>query len=262
MQRLKKMMKVSLIFFLLLGALQANVLNKKAKFYTSFGYNRSAYSNSDITLQGDDYKYVLSDVKASDRQTPLSITYITDITIPQFNFKIGYFIDNTQSISIGADHMKYVVDVPQKTSITGIDHQGNTHTNGTVELDNFLAFEHTDGLNYINLAYNKFFHLWVNDSKTQAFSLFAGAGAGVLIPRTNVTLIGRENRQDAFRLAGYGLDIQGGAHYDFYTNFFLRSELKSGYISMTSISTSSNPNDKAIQSFTFLEYSLSLGYMF
>jgi hypothetical protein len=256
------MKKIILVIVLLLSSIEADVLDKAGKYYVYYGYNKSVYSNSDIAFKGDGYDYTLLDVKATDRQSDFSLKYLTEITIPQFNFRIGYFIDDTQSISIGTDHMKYVVEVPQKVKINGRDHQGNTHTNGNIELDNFLAFEHTDGLNYINVAYNKFYPVWKNEIGTQAVSLFAGAGLGVLVPKSNVTLIGYKERSDEFKLAGYGVDVQGGMHYDFAENFFLRGELKTGYINMPGIATTNNSSDEASQDFTFFEYSISLGYQF
>lgn len=250
------------LFILTLSIVEADVLNKKGKWYGYWGYNLSQYSNSDITFKGDTYEYTLYDVSASDRQTALSATYLTEITIPQFNVRFGYFIDDRQSISFGTDHMKYVVDRPQSVSINGTDHQGTSHTNGQIQLDNFLDFEHTDGLNYFSIAYNYFYPLWQDESKSHAFSIFMGAGAGILVPRSNITLIGYEDREDEFKLAGYGLDVQTGFHLDMYENFFLRGELKAGYISMPSISTTDNSSDSASQSFNFLEYSFSLGYTF
>jgi hypothetical protein len=259
---LKKGFFIGLIFTLSILELEADVLDKKGKWYGYWGYNLSQYSNSDISFKGDTYNYTLYDVSASDRQTKFSATYITEITIPQFNLRFGYFIDDRQSISFGTDHMKYVVDTPQTVTITGTDHQGTLHNNGEIPLDNFLAFEHTDGLNYFSLAYNYFYPLWEDGSKQHAFSVFVGAGAGILVPRSNITLIGYEEREDEFKLAGYGVDVQTGFHLDMYESFFLRGEVKGGYMSMPSISTTDNSSDSASQSFNFIAYSFSLGYTF
>jgi hypothetical protein len=256
------MKKLVLMLMLMVSGATADVLNKSGKYFLSYGYNRALYSKSDIHFKGNTYDYTLYNVKATDRQTSFSLTYFTDITIPQFNFKLGYYIDDTQSITIGTDHMKYVVSVPQNVKIKGVDHQGNTHSDNQVELDHFLAFEHTDGLNYINVAYNKFYPIWVNENKTQAVSLFSGAGVGILFPKSNVTLIGYSQRNDEFKVAGFAADIQGGIHYDVTESIFIRGELKAGYINMPSISTSNNASDSASQHFTFFEYSLSLGYQF
>ncbi|MDQ7047779.1 MAG: hypothetical protein Q9M39_09315 [Sulfurovum sp.] len=245
-----------------MNVLHADVLDKEGKYFVSWGWNLSDYSKSDISFKGDGYDYTLRDVSASDRQTTLGWVYITEQTIPQYDIRVGYFFTDTDSIVFGVDHMKYVVDSPQVVQISGTDHQGVSHSDGSIQLDGFLKFEHTDGLNYINVAYNKFFPIWQDASRQHALTLFAGAGAGVLIPRSNITLIGYEDRKDDFKLAGYGLDIQGGLHVDLYENFFMRGELKTGYINMPYISTSRNSRDEASQDFFFAQYSFSLGYTF
>lgn len=247
---------------LIISIQQADILNKAGKYFIYYGYNRATYSNSNIHFKGNTYNYTLYNVQAKDRQSNLAWKYLIEITIPQYNFRIGYFLDDTQNISIGVDHMKYVVKVPQKTKINGTDHQGHMHNNNTIELNNFLAFEHTDGLNYINISYNKFYPIWENKLKMQAVSLFVGGGAGIMFPRSNVTLIGYKSRNDKFKIAGYGADVQGGANYDFTKNFFLRTEFKAGYIDMPYIATTNSSKDTASQNFTFFEYSLSIGYQF
>ena len=255
----KKLLLMALLFSL---SAEAGVLNKKGKWYGYWGYNMSNYSDSTIEFKGNSYDYTLFDVEASDRQNTFSSTYITDITIPQFNVRVGYFFDDRQSISFGLDHMKYVVDVPQTVKINGKDHQGVTHSNAEIPLDNFLSFEHTDGLNYWSVAYNYFYPVWEDESQKHALSLFVGAGVGFLLPRSNVTLIGYEDKEDEFKLAGYGQDVQGGFHFDFYEDFFLRGELKGGYIYMPDVSTTDNSSDTASHGFSFFEYSISFGYTF
>lgn len=84
--------------------------HQKGKLYAYWGWNRGWYTNSDISFKGNDYDFNLNKVVAKDRQTPFSLnSYLnpTLITIPQYNFRIGYFISENYDISFGADHMKY-----------------------------------------------------------------------------------------------------------------------------------------------------------
>lgn len=256
-----KLFLVSIVFFT--ASLDADVLNKKGRFFTSFGYNGSSYSNSDIHFKGKNYDYTLYDVKASDRQSPLGIVYLTDITIPQFNFHIGYLFADNQSVIFSIDHMKYVMDTPQIVKIQGTDHQGNKHSSKEdIELDNFIYLEHTDGLNYLNFAYNYYFNIYTSQNKEHGILAFVGGAAGVLIPRSNIKLYGHSDRKDEFKVAGYGLDIQGGIQFIIYNNYYLRLETKYGYINMPYISTSPDNDDVASQSFRFNQYNFTFGYMF
>ena len=48
--------------------------NKKGSYYITWGYNRSAYANSDIRFVGPGYDFTLLNAKALDAPTPLSIS--------------------------------------------------------------------------------------------------------------------------------------------------------------------------------------------
>lgn len=83
-------------------------------------------------------------------------------------------------------------------------------------------------------------------------SFFEGAGVGVLIPRTNTTLLNKE-RYDEFHLAGYGLNALIGLNATFYNIFFIQTEFKGGFINMPSIRTTSLRDDSANQHFLFTQ---------
>jgi len=255
-------MKILIILIFIISSVSSGVLDKKGKIQISWGWNKSIYTQSDIHFTGANYDYTLYGVKASDRQTPFGWIYLREQTIPQYNLRIEYFIDDHQAISFNVDHMKYVMDRPQVANIDGLDHLGKQHTNDNIELLGFLALEHTDGLNYINVAYNYFYPLWEDNTHQHAISIFAGGGVGILVPRSNITLEGYEDTKDEFKLVGYGLDLQSGLQIDLYNDFFIRGEVKGGYINMPNISTSIQSQDKASQSFGFFEYSIAFGYRF
>ncbi len=94
-----------LIPALLAGQTRTETAYKKGTFYAFWGWNRAAYSNSDIHFKGNDYDFTLYRVKAHDRPTPFSYHnyfQIDRITIPpQTNFKIGYFFKDNMAINIG-----------------------------------------------------------------------------------------------------------------------------------------------------------------
>ncbi len=46
-------------------------LVKKGTFYVYWGWNRSLYTNSDISFQGPNYDFTLEKVAAADRPSPL-----------------------------------------------------------------------------------------------------------------------------------------------------------------------------------------------
>ncbi|MEE9408780.1 MAG: hypothetical protein V3V28_11975 [Polaribacter sp.] len=75
----------------------------------------------------------MQDVTAQD--TPSKFTFkkyfgIKNLTKPQTNARIGYFFKENYTISIGIDHMKYVVDNDQFVDINGNINIGNTKYDG------------------------------------------------------------------------------------------------------------------------------------
>lgn len=246
--------------------------SNKGKFYAFWGWNRGWYTNSDIEFTGSNYNFKLNDVNASDRQTPFDFgTYFNPatITIPQTNFRLGYFISDKIDISFGVDHMKYVMVSIQETEISGQINDG-TEYDGTYLNDNFeinkpfLEFEHTDGLNYLNFEITRnddiseIFNLNFNPKKIQIHTLF-GFGIGAMMPKSNVTLWNNE-RNDDFHFAGYGFAGKVGLNITVFKHFFIRSEYKGGFIDMPDIRTSPDPIDRASQHFFFRQLNFNVGF--
>jgi len=242
--------------------------SKKGSFSFYWGWNRAMYSNSDISFKGNNYDFTLFDVEAMDRQSKFDLgLYLNPgtITIPQYNLRIGYYLNDKYDISIGVDHMKYVMRAWQASTIDGTITNSGTAYDGSYSnasfmiKPNFLMFEHTDGLNYINTEIRRNDKLYNREKLTVSF--IEGFGGGVLVPRTNTTLLNNP-RYDQFHLAGFGLGAMIGLNVEFINHIFIQTELKAGYINMPSIRTTMFTSDIAKQSFNFLQTNVVFGYRF
>lgn len=238
---------------------------QKGKLYFYWGWNWDWYSHSNIHYTGDQYDFNLLDVAALDKPKKFSFgAYFNPgvATIPQYNFRIGYFISDHLSVSLGTDHMKYVVTPDQVVSISGYIEDSETVYDGVYSEEDialstdFLQLEHTDGLNYINVDVRRFDNLF-NWGKI-SINLTEGLGGGVLLPKTNSTLLNYDT-YDEFHLAGYGFSGLVGLNLTFFKNFFLQSEFKAGYINMPDIRTTSDTVDKASQDFLFYQLNFVFG---
>ena len=246
--------------------------SNKGKMFFYWGWNWAGYSNSDITFKGDNYNFTLSNVSANDRPTKFSFNdyfHPGRITIPQTNLRIGYYFHDKYSISFGVDHMKYVMPQNQNVKINGTIATGEgfdgVYNGETISLtEDFLKFEHTDGLNYVNFELRR--HDDISDfigmtSKNFQLNTMLGAGLGVMYPRTNTTLMGRE-RSDRFHISGWGSGIVAGLNFTFFKHFFIQTELKGGYIHMGDIRTTTKKSDSASQNFFYLERMFVFGARF
>jgi hypothetical protein len=245
----------------------------KGKFYIFWGGNRESFSKSDIRFKGEDYDFTLYDVAAHDKPKGFHIDYFnpTRMTIPQTNFRIGYFITDKYNISIGFDHMKYVMHNDRRVAYSGYyPNAGSYNENpadGQLTLDeDFLLFEHTDGLNYVNTEISrvdditKYLSKTIDTDKFQ-INLTEGIGGGFLYPKTNTTLLGKE-RYDEFHVSGFGVSAKVGLNFTFFKYFFIQTELKGGYIEMNDIRTTKDKADSAEQNFWFLQRILVIGGIF
>lgn len=247
--------------------------HNKGKFFLYWGGNRGYYSKSDIQFKGNHYNFTLSDVSAIDKPKGWHIDYINPLrmTIPQTNARIGYFISDHYSVSTGVDHMKYVMKQDQTVKIngyingTGTPHDGTYNNNDKVLTEDFLTFEHTDGLNYVTIEFSRVDDIsklfGIRNTDVFQLNLTEGLGTGVLYPRTDTKLLNKE-RYDEFHIAGYGFSAKAGLHLVFFKHFLLVGELKGGYINMYDVRTTNNISDKANHKFFFFETILGVGGIF
>ena len=243
--------------------------HNKGKFYIFWGGNRESFSKSDIRFKGADYDFTLHNVAAHDKPKGFHIDYFNParMTIPQTNLRIGYFISDHYNISIGFDHMKYVMYNDRRVSYSGYYPNPGTYNenpaNGELTLDeDFLLFEHTDGLNYVNTEISRVDDISklfkINNTDKIQVNVTEGIGGGFLYPKTNTTLLGKD-RYDEFNIAGYGVSAKVGLNVTFFKYFFIQTELKGGYIEMNNIRTTQDKADSAEQNFWFLQRILTVG---
>lgn len=245
--------------------------HNKGKFFINWGGNREAYSKSDIRFWGNGYDFTLNNVRAHDKPKGMHLDYIDPLrmTIPQTNLRIGYYFTDKYNISIGVDHMKYVMTQNQIAEMTGSvsghsPYNGQYQNHPMVLTEEFLKFEHTDGLNYINTELTRMddiTHFLGWDIDKIQLNTVLGAGVGLLYPKTNTTLMGLE-RHDQFHVAGYGADIKTGLNVTFFKHYFIQTEIKGGYINMPDIRTTFSEDDHASQHFNFVQWNLVVGGIF
>ncbi len=292
-----------LLFFLTISAFAQDSMqitekftaHNKGKFFISWGGNRESYTKSDVNFRGKDYNFTVENMTAHDKPKGWHVDYINpaNMTIPQTNFRMGYFISDHYSVAIGWDHMKYVMTQNQTANVNGYinlpaDQSGSYYNgvynnrpvdmslNGAQEggfekgstqpgIPAFLMYEHTDGLNYVNTEVSrhddisKLFKL-PNTDKVQ-INLTEGLGAGLLYPKTNATVLGKQ-RHDDFHVSGYGLSAKAGINFTFFKYFYIQGELKGGYINMQDIRTTASNDDKASQDFFFFQRIIAFGGIF
>lgn len=250
-----------------------DIKKQKGNFYFYWGYNRTNYAKSDISLKGPNYDFTLSDAKAKDLPKEISAEYLdpTRLTIPQFNFRVGYHINDKYAIAVGWDHMKYQTVNGSKTTISGTieasasqKYQG-TYDNEEVVINHsdFVQMEHSDGFNVLNINVERTDFLWLSQDQKLALGLISGVGAGLAMPWTHSRVFGTEN-DDRIHFSGLGAHAYAAIQGTFYKRFFLRATLQVGFENMWDIAITPQGDNSAHaeQTIKYLERSVVLGYQF
>ena len=253
-----------------LSASAQNVPQLKHRVFAYWGYNRAQFTTSDIHFTGSDYDFILHDVVAKDKPEAFSLNnYFNpkNIWIPQYNYRVGWFLNDRWSFSLGLDHMKYVMAHDQNVQLTGIISKerspayATSGETGEVRLTpDFLTYEHTDGLNLLAVDADHYDRIWSSKNGKQALYFTEGLFVGPVIPRTDVRLFG-EGLNNKFHLAGYGAGAQVGVFGLFWDRVFLRANVRAGYIELPSVLTTGKQEDRASQHFWFVQENVVFGVL-
>lgn len=268
--KLQHIVALFLLIILQPEAIAQSSDSKIKSIYFGWGYNRSAYTNADIKIKGDNENITIHKAHAKDSPSKfVARTYLNPLkfTVPQFDFRIGVELKNQWYISFGWDHLKYVLQ-PGDYLITGIitepeaSEKFRRRYNDTVFVDDsFLHLEHTDGLNYIHFSVDKVIYKTKFLKDIFTFELPAEVGFGVAAPWTDSDFVGRYYRNPGVRLAGVGLNLGLKPRlYVFKELVFFQSNLRAGYFNLWNVKI--HDEVRAKQNFAYAERAFVLGMKF
>lgn len=263
-------MKIHLVLLGIICLPLIGFSQKKGKFikgmYLQWGYNKEWYTRSNIHFRmanGD--RFTLHKAKAHDKPDYDDIFKTPgQISIPQYNYRIGFYLNNkrTKSIELNFDHIKYVVTDGQKLHVSGTINGVKADGDSIMDKNNFLHFEHTDGGNLLHINYVQQNTVLKNHSRTRPLlNLIWKAGAGINIPRTDFTWKG-DRLNNNFHVAGYNISAEAGARFYAAKRFFLEFTGKSGYVRYVNAlaCTNQTTGNRANHGIGYFELVGTLGY--
>jgi hypothetical protein len=238
--------KYALIVLILLSkisfASNPDSLKYAKRFYIYWGYNRSFYSNSNVHLKGNNFDLTFFQVKAKDKPYPFNLkNYIDPVSIwvPQYNYRIGFFINDKVSISIGLDHMKYVVDRSQTAVVSGSTVGSHfpdqakfdsVFVGKSMPLNGFMYMDHTNGLNLISFDID--YRSSIYKKKNIEINLKSGLGIAEMVTKSELHLMGY-GVDNEFNLCGFGVSAYQGVELVIGKYFFIRPQVRFGWINLT-----------------------------
>lgn len=238
-----------------------------------WGYNRTAYTKSNIHFIGSDYDFEMKGVKATDRQPKFGANlYLNpmNMTIPQYNFRIGYYFTEKWAFSVGVDHFNYVMAPNNEVVLDGhfgmgVDSvwQGNYQQESTVIDPNHFHYEHSGGLNYMRIELIRSYDIWeAGDRRQFAITGNVGLNLGPMLTTTNFRFANEQsNRSTA--LSGYGIGANASVRLEFFKHLFIQGEGGLAFAHLPGVRTRANDrNQRAKQAFGLATYNVSLGLLF
>jgi hypothetical protein len=233
------------------------------RLYAYWGYNRAFFSKSDIHFHGPGYDFTVYQVKANDRPEKFSFkTYFTPstLTVPQYNMRLGFYFKHNIHVSIGMDHMKYVMKQDQVVRMSGVIDSSVSHEfagsyviHDQVLTKEFLRFEHTNGLNLFTVDFEYLLPIFHTRKDWLHIGWNFGLGGVFVVTKTEIHVIGIGIDND-FHTAGFCLPVKTGPRIDLWKYFFLAFEMKAGYAHLPWVLIRNNAVDLADHNFGFIEY--------
>jgi len=233
--------------------------------YLQWGYNVAWYTRSNIHFKmnnGD--HFTLHQARGSQRTSFDAIyKYPLDISIPQYNWRIGFYInkEKTRAIEINFDHTKYVVEDGQKLRVSGVLDGREIDEYLVVTPEDLLHFEHTDGANFLHINYVEQHSLRYSPLKQRNILTYLWkVGAGINIPRTEFEFRG-DRLNNRFHIAGFNVSAEGGIRVYPTRTFFLELTAKGGYVNYLNAlaDTENTKGNRANHHFGYVEFVGTVG---
>jgi hypothetical protein len=211
-------------FFILGAAIQANAqqyTGKKGEIYGSWGYNEEWYTHSNIHISQPSLgnHYTFKNTLAVDKPGWNKDFFKKDLSIPQYNYRIGYFFKDNWAVEINFDHAKYVVAHRQLLHVKGeMNHKAvDEYIDNSPDI---LVYQLNNGANFFlfNLVHRiQIPHL---DFKNFDAALLLKGGVGFMVPHVQNTIYG-ENNKKGFQFGGLDMGAEGALRLTFFRHVYL-----------------------------------------
>lgn len=237
-------------------AAQSKHSNRKGEFYFSWGYNKEWYTKSDLHINQPELgnKYTFENVRAHDNPGWDKGIFDRAMTIPQYNYRIGYFFKDDLAIEINFDHTKYIIDRQEVHFKGTMDNKPVDATTGWNENNGFYYFLN-NGANFLLFNIVKRWDLYQHPRDKIRIDVLAKAGVGPVIPHVENSLFGQKNNP-GFQIGGWNVGVENAVRATFFKYAYLEFAHKVDYARYAHLNIYKG---KARQAFGTYELILNLG---
>ena len=218
--------------------LTKNGVSVKAKqpiqrqLYLSWGYNEEWYTNSTVHISqpalGNDYGLI--HVNAHNHKGWDEGLLHEQLTIPQYNYRIGYYFNDKQdmAIELNFDHTKYIITDNQPIHLTGtINNKPADYTLNFAASNGFYYYLN-NGANFFLINFVKRFGLYKAKTNNLLVDFIGKAGIGPVVPHVQNSFFGQANNPN-FQFGGWNTGIETVLRVTFLHNLFFEFSQKGDY---------------------------------
>lgn len=166
------------------------------EWYFSWGYNRETWAPTDIHVSqpsiGNDF--TIHNVKGHDEPGWTSGIFNKGLFAPQFNIRVGRFIDedHTLAIELSLDHTKYTSSIGQTTRVSGTVN-GAPVDSDQVLTAKYFRYDLHNGANHLMVNVVKRWPLIGTTNESLSLAALGKAGMGLMVPHSDNTILGQNN---------------------------------------------------------------------
>lgn len=238
-----------------------NKKNRTGSIYFSWGYNTEWYTKSTVHVKQDALgnNYDMVHVYAHDHKGWDEGLLHKAFTIPQYNYRLGYYFNKKQDlgIEINFDHTKYLIADNQQIHVKGtLNHQSVDEQINFSQSNGFYYFLN-NGANFLLFNIVKRVPLYDSKSKNFKLDLTGKAGIGPVIPHVQNELFGEKNNQQ-FQFGGWNTGVETAIRATFWKYGFLEFSQKGDYARYSNLLVYEG---RAKQNFACYELILSVGFI-
>ena len=270
MRQIRILLAVTAICFLLSTGTNAQTApHRRGEFYFSWGYNTEWYTHSNLKIKqpelGNDYAF--RNIKGHDHKGWDEGLFSKALTIPQYNYRIGYFFGNKKDwgIELNFDHTKFIFSDDQVVHIKGTlnnkpyDGYATFRANDTPGADSSSYYYLNNGANFLLFNIVKRWHLAANKKGSVQIDGLSKFGIGPVIPHVQNKFFDQPENQPGFQLGGWNTGVEGALRSTFYKHVYLEFAGKLDYARYSNLKIYKGT---ARQAFGTAEIILSLGITF
>lgn len=205
---------------------------RKGELYISWGYNKEWYTRSNVRVMqpnlGNDYSF--KHIKGHDHPGWDEGLFSKPLTIPQYNYRIGYFFNDKHDlgVEINFDHTKFIFADGQEAKIKGRLNGKTVDSTVTFSEANGFFYYLNNGANFLLFNIVKRWH-WISSEKERVkIDVLGKAGVGPVIPHVENSFFGKKN-EPHFQVGGWNMGFEGAVRSTFYKVVYLEFAGKLDY---------------------------------